>query len=452
MLKHNTYWFALWSVIVWTPVFCIPQSAQAYPSVYPTGVTRYDPEKAYNTYTLLPLVANYGAAKDVARSPEPARLIDMNGNVVHEWKVSSWQRYRLHPGTCNLTMIEESEQAGLNHIVDYDWNSKELWRWRPEQSGIGGRMSAQQSHMLHHDFERLADGNTLVMYTVQVPQEILDTVRNVDYPYFGKINRKGLQLIGDELAYVSPEGEITWTWAAHGHIDINDFLPGWKRLIDWSHGNSVRVIPENRWYDAGDQRFKPGNVVYNTRNLPHFWVIDKDSGEIVYKGAHRHLGGFAGQHEAHMIAPGLPGAGNFLVFDNGAYSPDEAHHGVSLIVEIDPSTNRIVWKYETAGRTLRFHSHSRGSVQRLPNGNTLISEDNTGRIFQVKPDDTHPDGGEIVWEYVAFNSDQKPLWSLARAHAYPYDYCDRFADLPRSELKVSSPDADAWKLKPDILR
>jgi hypothetical protein len=35
-----------------------------------------------------------------------------------------------------------------------------------------------------------------------------------------------------------------------------------------------------------------------------------------------------------------------------------------------------------------------GSLERLPNGNTLIGETNRGRIIEVTRD------GEVVWEYV----------------------------------------------------
>jgi hypothetical protein len=41
-----------------------------------------------------------------------------------------------------------------------------------------------------------------------------------------------------------------------------------------------------------------------------------------------------------------------------------------------------------------FFSAFRGSVQRLPSGNTLIAEAEWGRIFEVKPN------GRIVWEYI----------------------------------------------------
>ena len=43
-----------------------------YPSIYPTGVTIYNKEKAYRGYTIFP-------------SAKGALLIDMNGNEVKLW-------------------------------------------------------------------------------------------------------------------------------------------------------------------------------------------------------------------------------------------------------------------------------------------------------------------------------------------------------------------------------
>ena len=47
--------------------------AYAGPSIYPTGVTRYDPGKAYNVFVLF------------SGSDDQTHLIDMNGNEVHRW-------------------------------------------------------------------------------------------------------------------------------------------------------------------------------------------------------------------------------------------------------------------------------------------------------------------------------------------------------------------------------
>jgi hypothetical protein len=77
-----------------------------------------------------------------------------------------------------------------------------------------------------------------------------------------------------------------------------------------------------------------------------------------------------------------------LIFDNGHHS--EAGTSVSRIFEVDPKTNEIVWSYEP-GET--FRSWHISGCQRLENGNTLITEGENGRIFEVTQ------AGEIVWEY-----------------------------------------------------
>jgi hypothetical protein len=53
---------SLWSVAVY-----------AAPGVYPTGVTRYDPSKAYNVFVLF------------SAADQKTHLIDMEGNEVHRW-------------------------------------------------------------------------------------------------------------------------------------------------------------------------------------------------------------------------------------------------------------------------------------------------------------------------------------------------------------------------------
>ena len=101
-----------------------------------------------------------------------------------------------------------------------------------------------------------------------------------------------------------------------------------------------------------------------------------------------------------MIAAGLPGAGNILVFDNqGGAGYPAAPLGIyagSRILEIDPATKEIVWQYTAEDSGLpswTFFSSFVSNAQRLPNGNTLITEGMQGRLFQVTPD------GDVVWEY-----------------------------------------------------
>ena len=86
--------------------------------------------------------------------------------------------------------------------------------------------------------------------------------------------------------------------------------------------------------------------------------------------------------------------GNILLFDNGMY------RNYSRILELNPRTEKIVWKYE-ADPNESFYTRTRGGNQRLPNGNTLITETNKGHVFEVNKD------GEIVWEFWNPDFDKK---------------------------------------------
>ena len=77
-------------------------------------------------------------------------------------------------------------------------------------------------------------------------------------------------------------------------------------------------------------------------------------------------------------------------------------------------TKEEVWVYDDREF---FHSNFTSAVQRLRNGNTLITEAWHGRIFEVTPEK------ETVWEYVA------PQGRANRAYRYPYDYCPQTLDM-----------------------
>ena len=63
------------------------------------------------------------------------------------------------------------------------------------------------------------------------------------------------------------------------------------------------------------------------------------------------------------------------------------------MIEVDPSTNQIVWEYRDPNAP-SFFSPYMGGAQRLANGNTFVTESSTGRLFEVTP------AGEVVWEFI----------------------------------------------------
>ncbi len=67
------------------------------------------------------------------------------------------------------------------------------------------------------------------------------------------------------------------------------------------------------------------------------------------------------------------------LLDNGLHR-DKYSMGFSRVLEVNPKSNEMVWSYEDELRA-NFYTSVMGSYQRLPNGNTLICESTTGRIF-----------------------------------------------------------------------
>ena len=61
------------------------------------------------------------------------------------------------------------------------------------------------------------------------------------------------------------------------------------------------------------------------------------------------------------------------------------------MVEVDPLRREIVWEYRAPEQD-SFYTGTRGANQRLANGNTLITESDNGRVFEVDGE------GRIVWE------------------------------------------------------
>ena len=91
----------------------------------------------------------------------------------------------------------------------------------------------------------------------------------------------------------------------------------------------------------------------------------------------------------------------------------------SRILEINPVTLEIVWQY----RNSKFFSPYASGMQRLPDGNTLITESGTGRVFEVTS------GKEIVWEYIR-PTEGDGICPVFRAYRIPYDWIPQLREKP----------------------
>jgi len=206
-------------------------------------------------------------------------------------------------------------------------------------------------------------------------------------------------LLDDYILEVDQLGNIVWEWHTYEHFEEFGFGTEAKQLIadkgrDWAHTNSIQSLPPNQ---LGDPRFKAGNILVSQRATNIVFIIDKDTGNVVWKiGPSDNL--TIGQHDAKFLMASESGAGSIMIFDNGGQAgyPKQSRL-YSRIVEVDPFTKQIVRGYTAYDSGLlrhTFFSSIVSNAQKLPNGNTFINEGENGRFFEVTP------SGEIVWEYI----------------------------------------------------
>ncbi len=132
--------------------------------------------------------------------------------------------------------------------------------------------------------------------------------------------------------------------------------------------------------------FGSGNVLVSLRGLNTVAVLDVASGSLVWTQFGMWL------DQLHSTC--LPG-GNILVLEYVGGDPK--------VIEFDPATQEVTWSYRRDSAS-PIDGWWGGSCQRLPNGNTMISESGRGRAFEVTRE------GDVVWEYVssASGSDRDP--------------------------------------------
>ena len=397
-------------------------SATASPAQTPVGLILNEPE-SFPGYTLLR--PNRG---------QNIYLIDNQGRVVHQWPLDRSYRFaRLLENGNLLTSARGQVTDNIREIEirEIDPTGRVIWEYTaPDQ---------------HHDLLKMPNGNVLLLLK--------------SWKHGGEVRGRGgnpestgryLEL--DYIIEVRPtgpdSGEIVWEWSVWDHL-IQDFDPSlpnygtvaehpelvdinYRLRLDWLHANSI------------DYNAELDQIALSARNYGELWIIDHSTttaeaaghsggnggrgGDLLYRWgnpAAYQAGTAADQqlfrpHNVHWIEPGLPGAGNLLLFNNGDEADGKARQ-YSSIDEIAPPREgsnyrlaagkpaapaRPVWTYTTP-EPEDWYSPRQSGVQRLPNGNTLICSSRTGTIFEVTP------AGKVVWGYINPSLPSGPLSSGA---------------------------------------
>ncbi len=361
------------------------------------GVVIDDPGSAYAGYTLY-----------TSGHAQTTFLIDMKGNVVHKWHLpyrEFWDssaaekspkppedifimRAYVYPNGDLLALYIGTGDTPWGYgLVKMDKDSHLIWKYMQHT---------------HHDLDVGQDGRIYVL-TQEISHRRFEDHRQLVPPR-----------IDDFVVVLSPQGKqlkkvsLLEALIHSRYSSLLAQLP-WFTMNgkgDYLHTNSVQVLEGEA---AKNFPFaKAGDVLVSFRELNTLAVVDLDQEKIVW--ALR--GSWIGQHDPRILPNG-----DILLFDNnGHFAPG----GASRVIEVDPKTEAIVWSY-SGDEAHPFHSVIRSGQQRLPNGNTLITESDGGRIFEVTPAD------KIVWEYVnpvRGGPDDRYIPVLSRASRHAASYFD----------------------------
>jgi hypothetical protein len=328
-----------------------------------------------------------------SRRDRRAFLIDMDGKVVHEWSApgGEWQHATLLPDGGVLALVQDER------ILRLDRGSRELWSWT-------GRP--------HHDLAVDDAGNLRVLDRVS---RIVPAV----HPGWTCVDDRVVTLgpDGRELgAFSLLESVLRSPWASlllprfrhRGrpqplvvqHPEEHFLLPSRETAdgppaqrvfeLDPLHANHVAVL-DGRLADRSPL-FARGNLLVCLRNMNAIAVLDGGSHDVVWLWG---PGTLTYPHDSNLLPNG-----NLLVFNNGLAE--------SQVLEVDPSTLTFTWHY---GPGPGFFSYTRGSCQRLPGGNTLITESDKGYAFEVDA------ARDVVWAFAnpdVEGEQRAAIWRMVR--------------------------------------
>jgi hypothetical protein len=331
-----------------------------------SGVTTYKRGKAYDGYNIY-----------CSRTSPEVYLMDMDGERVHTWSFTQ-RRTRLWNHAVMLADGSVLVISKYRSILKLDWDSNLIWEKRLRA---------------HHEITMLPDGS---FYAIEHSMEDYRDL-NVRFPSIVLLNGKGQEIerwsTYDHLADIKQAFDqrsfldtVLDELAAGDSLGIRDDIPGsvsvarmgTELVYDYFHMNTISILPETP-LSGQSKVFRPGNLLICFRNVNQIAILDADTKEILWVWG-----------EGELEWPHLPTMvenGNILIFDNGVLRE------YTRILELNPMTEEIVWEY-VADPPGSFYSPTKGSAQRLPNGNTFVCDADNGRAFEVTRD------GEIVWEWL----------------------------------------------------
>jgi outer membrane protein assembly factor BamB len=323
------------------------------------------------------------------------RLIDADGNLLHEWPVYP---ERIWPDSPYSDYIRGTKNTRANFVHgtallpggDIVFNIEYLGLVRFDACGnVVWKLSRRTHHSVYQD----AEGNFWVAAL---------TWRDHAMPEYPGMKP---QFVDESILQVSPDGKVL------REIPILDaiYRSGYEGLLmlpdrtgDVTHLNDVELL-EAGMADAFDM-FNAGDILISMRNIDTVMVLDGKTGKVKWHFTHALIR----QHDPDFTADG-----HISVFDNRNDDTETGSGlGGSRILSIDPATQAVKTVYPVAGSD-PFYSAYGGKHQYLENGNLLLTEARSGQVLEVTA------AGEPVWSWTNEPWDEKNVAEVLEGTRYP---------------------------------
>lgn len=334
-----------------------------------------------------------------------AVLLDMDGRVVHAWKVQpsdrpsglfSWLNnhdYR------DYYWRDIHLLANGHMLIVSDSRTRTPYAYGIKEMGKDGTVIWQHEGAHHH--VDLSDEHLLYMPAQKITPP----------PAINGITFKNQRILNDYVLVLSRDGREIKTISLPEAIARSPYREAFRRHVgrriyagDILHVNYVQSLSESM--AAAFPMFKPGQLLVSMRNIDTIGVLDVASEAFVWMKQ----GPWRGQHMANFMPDG-----GIMLFDNKGGSPMWGNRHTSRIVEYYPQSDRLEVLYGASDNHL-FYSELGGTYESLPNGNLLITETMSGHLFELTPDK------KIAWFYTNPNLRDGKLRPIVVARRYSPEY------------------------------
>jgi hypothetical protein len=329
--------------------------------------------------------------------------------------------------TVNLGINFDHDGNGVaGKIERLSWDSQMEWEW----------FYPGETNRSHHDIEPLSNGNFLMIaWDFKSEAEAQQAGRNPN-----KMSQDTLW--PDKIVEVQPVGtdqaNIVWEWNIWDHLiqeydftkDNYGVVGDHPELLDINFVDSPDTLNpyKSDWMHCNGIDYNPflDQIALSCKNMNEIYIIDHSTttaqaashsggnsgkgGDILYRWGNpeAYRAGtpddqqLFGQHDIQWINEGRLGAGDLIVFNNGV-GRDTSYSSADVIspplvngeyvLQSGSSWAPVVpswsWNQGTS-----MYATSLGGVERLENGNTLVTWGVRGTFIEVNPE------GEVVWKYI----------------------------------------------------